>query len=111
MSSDEKRERIDKETTKQGGDYLFSKQGMSDSEYMDMRTRIRSDSMSEYLLYLSILGNTYGSTVARNVKDTTERLLISSLDKNDINGRSEAVAVLRQNFPKRIEIEKGFDEE
>lgn len=108
--SDERRERIDKETTKQGGDFLFSGKGLTPSEYMDMRTRIRSDSMTEHLQLLSILGNTYGSRVSRDVKDSTERILVSSVDKNGVNGRSEAVQVLQQNFPKRVEVDKGSDE-
>lgn len=98
--------KVDVETTKQAGSFLFSP--VDSSEYLDMRTRIRSDKMSELLLYYSILGNTYGCDVATDIKDTLERLLIS---KGKENGRSEAVQVLQQNFPKRVEVAKGSDGE
>jgi len=101
--------KVDVETTKLAGEYLFGKPkgGEGDSEYLDMRTIIHSDSMSELLLYYGILGNTFGSNVSIDIKDTIERLLIS---RKGI-GRDQAVITLKQNFPKRIEVEKGWDEE
>lgn len=103
--SDYKPKKIDVETTKQAGNYLFKNPGEIESEYLDMRTIINSDSMSELLLYYGILGNTYGSQVAIDIKDTIERLLISRRGV----GREQAVLTLKQNFPKRIEVEKGWE--
>lgn len=102
----DKVQKVDVETTKQAGSFLFGPS--DDSEYLDMRTRIKSDKMSELLLYYSILGNTYGCDVATDIKDTLERILIS---KGKENGRTEAVRVLMQNFPKRVEVSKGTDNE
>jgi len=102
----DKYQKVDIETTKQAGNFLFAPS--DDSEYLDMRTRIKSDKMSELLLYYSILGNTFGCDVATDIKDTLERILIS---KGKDNGREQAVKVLMQNFPKRVEVAKGSDNE
>lgn len=97
--------KIDVETTKQAGNFLFKNPSDDESQYLNMRTIIKSDSMSELLLYYSILGNSYGSKVAIDTKDYIEELLIS---RNGM-GREQAVLTLKQNFPKRIEVEKGFE--
>jgi hypothetical protein len=101
----DKYEKIDVETTKLAGAFLFHKE--ANSEYLDMRTQVKSDKMSEMLLYYSIMGNTYGIDVCMDIKDTVERLLISRLPDT---GRRQAVETLKQNFPKRVEIEKGSDQ-
>ena len=99
-------QKIDVETTKLAGAFLFDK--LRNSEYLDMRTQIKSDKMSQMLLYYSIVGNTYGVDVATDIKDTIERLLISKLPDT---GRRQAVETLKQNFPKRVEVAKGFDDD
>ena len=104
-----KRDRMGQDTTRQAGEFLFSGKEMSSSQYLDMRTRIKSDKMMKLLLYYSVMGQTMSSNVALQIKDATERLLISQESKEGISGREEAVRVLQQNFPKRVEVEKGWD--
>ena len=102
-------DRMDQETTKSAGAYLFRlpKQDhkIEDSNGLDMRTRVRSDKMMRLLLYYGFMGEKFGSKTATQIKDRLERLLIS----HDGLGRDEAVNVLKQNFPKRVEIERGHD--
>lgn len=101
MSSDKK---ISPHTEKMAGSYLFDiKTGEGSSQALDMRTRIRSEAGMRALLYLGTLAETMDSEVARKLKDLTERLFIAYGGE----GRKEAVEVLRQNFPKKVEIERG----
>jgi len=104
------KERMDQETTKQAGHYLFkatNRETDRDSDYLDMRTRVFSDESMKLLLYYGVMAENFGSSSAQKIKDRIERLLIS---KNGL-GREEAVSVLKQNFPKRVEIEKGKEGE
>jgi len=103
--------RVSADTTGQAGEFLFGSKGMSESQFMDMRTRIRSPKMLELLLYYSVMGISMNSETALEIKDSTQRLLISQETRNSKSGRGEAVDVLRQNFPKRVEVEKGWDED
>lgn len=103
-----KRDRVGQDTTQKAGEFLFSDKGMEDSDFLDMRTTIRSDKMMRLLLYYSVMGKSMKSSTAMEIKDSTERLLISQVYEG-INGREQAVRVLQQNFPKRVEIEKGWD--
>jgi hypothetical protein len=104
-----KRDRMGQDTTRQAGDFLFSDKGMEDSEYLDMRTRIKSDKMMRLLLYYSVMGKAMKSETALDIKNATQRLLVSQETGTGISGREEAVRVLQQNFPKRVEVEKGWD--
>lgn len=103
------RGRLKQDTTDKAGSFLFSDKGMSDSEFLDTRTRIRSDKMMRALLYYAVVAGQMKSDVAKDIKDAMERLLISQQTTAGNSGREEAVRVLQQNFPKRVEVEKGWD--
>lgn len=96
--------RMDQETTKQAGKFLFS-MPYNESQAMDMRTQIKGELMMKALTYYGVMSELHGSTHAAQAKDLIERLLISD---NGL-GRAQAVETLRQNFPKRVEIDKGTD--
>ena len=102
--------KIDQPTERLGGRFLFDQpspeDNKSDSFYMDMRTRIKSSQMMQALLFYNIMAGPLGSNRAREIKDAIERLLIA----HNGEGRAEAVAILRQSFPKTREIEKGVEE-
>ena len=104
--------RIGPKTVEQAGNFLFKlppgdeddkTKSVAESKGLDSRTRIKSEAGMKSLLYLSVLSENMGSEVARKIKDSMERLFIAY----DGAGRAEAVDVLRQQFPKRIEIERG----
>lgn len=93
-------------TEQKAGEFLFGKgQDLDDSQFLDMRTRVRSESGMRALLYLGILNEAMECEQAGIIKDLTERLFVAYGG----GGRSEAVEILRQNFPKKVEIEKGSD--
>lgn len=102
-----KTERMDQETTKQAGQYLF-RVPADESQALNMRTRIHGDKMVKVLTYYNVIGVVFDCTEAIQIKDTMELLLISSHHEGR-DGRLEAVEVLKQNFPKRVEVEKGWD--
>lgn len=106
-----KRERVDQETTKQAGVFLFSGKEMTSSQFLDTRTRVSSDKMMRLLLYYDLMGEVLASSNAVKIGDSMKRLLISQESNRGPNGRGEAVQVLQQNFPRRVEIEKGWDSE
>lgn len=101
--SDEGR-RLDKETTKKAGGFLFDTPS-DESKALDMRTIIKSDKMMKNILYYGGMSELFDSEAAKQIKDLMERLLIS--DKGI--AREQAVETLKQNFPKRIEVDKGSD--
>lgn len=104
MSS--KREpRISQHTEKMAGQYLFDTSGFDPSQGMDMRTRIKSESMMNVLLFYGIMAEGLESEIAKKIKSCVERLLIAY----EGGGRSEAVDVLRQNFPRRVVEDRGFE--
>lgn len=107
----EKPERIDVETTKLAGTFLFKTPNDNKEEgeekALDMRSRIKSDSMFKVILYYGVLSDAFGVKEARDIVSRIKRCLIS---QGDINGRTEAVSILQQNFPKRVEVEKGYEE-
>lgn len=109
--SDRARDRISQDTTRQAGEFLFrlptQNESEADSQGLDMRTRVNSDKMMRLLLYYGLMADSFGSETARDIKDRIERLLISKKG----GGREDAVNVLKQNFPKKVEIEKGSDHE
>lgn len=110
MSSPKGREpdkRISYATEKHAGEFLFSTKDMSDSQFMDMRTRIVSEDTMKGLLFYGILAERLECDAAKEIKDIMERMLIA----RDGTGRAEAVAILRQNLPRVREVDKGTDEE
>jgi len=102
-----KESKISQATERKAGDYLFSSQGMDDSQFMDFRTRINRSETFNAIIYYSIVRENLGSSVAGNIKDAIERCLVSNAGK----GREEATAVLRQQFPKVRFIETGHEKE
>lgn len=110
MSKASKREpdkRISFATEKHAGEFLFDAKEMKDSQYMDMRTRIKSEDTMKGLLFYAILSERLECTAATQIKDIMERMLIA----RDGQGREEAVMILRQNLPRVREVDKGHDDE
>lgn len=104
MSSDSKR--LDRETTKKAGSFLFDTPE-DESKALDMRTIIKGDKMMRTLLYYGGMSELFKSNSAKDIKNLIERLLMSD---NGIRAE-QAVETLKQNFPKRIEVDKGTDNE
>lgn len=97
--------RISFHTEKHAGQYLFDKGKLNESKFMDMRTRITSEDTMRALIFYGILKEGLKCSAAGNIKDMIERMLIARGGK----GREEAVEILKQNFPKIREVEKGYD--
>ena len=97
--------KLGQHTEARAGRYLFDMDPDSPgaSKALDMRTRIKSEAGMRAILYLGTLAETMESDVAKKIKDLTERLFIAYGGL----GRAEAVDILRQNFPKKVEIERG----
>lgn len=96
---------LNQETSSIAGAFLF-KLPSDESKALDMRTRINSAETMKAIMYYAVLGESLKSETAKEIKDLMERLLISGREGM---GRAEAVETLRQNLPKRVEIEKGSD--
>ena len=103
--SDQGKKTLNQETSSIAGQFLF-KTPTDESEALDMRTRINSAETMKAIMYYGVLGYSLKSKTALKIKDLMERLLISGREGQ---GRSEAVETLRQNLPKRVEVEKGSD--
>ena len=103
--SDKGKKTLSQETSNQAGNFLF-KLPPDDSEALDMRTRINSPETMKAIMYYGVLGYSLQCEQAKTIKNLMERLLISG---NKGMGRAEAVDTLRQNLPKRVEIDKGSD--
>ena len=88
------------------GAFLFNLPS-GDSDGLDMRTRITSADQMKAMMYYGVLAKSLGSDKAGEIKDLMERLLISS---DNGAGRAEAVETLRQNLPRKVEIDRGTDE-
>jgi hypothetical protein len=99
---------LNQETSGLAGNYLFKLPSgeKGDSKSLDMRTRINSPETMKGMMYYGILGYSLGCDKALEIKDMMERLLISAMEGK---GREEAVETLRQNLPKRVEVDKGHD--
>lgn len=97
--------RISFATEKHAGEFLFASKEMDDSQFMDMRTRIKSEETMKGLLFYGILSERLGCSAAGDIKDLMERMLIA----RDGAGRAEAVMILRQNLPRVREVDKGHD--
>lgn len=98
--------RISFATEKHAGEYLFAKKEMSDSQYLDMRTRIKSEETMKALVFYGILSEGLTCSAAGDIKDMIERMLIA----RGGTGRAEAVAILQQNLPRVREVDKGRDD-
>lgn len=98
--------RISFATEKHAGEFLFSSKEMDDSQFMDMRTRIKSEETMKGLIFYGILAERLDCTAAGDLKDMIERLLIAA---GNGAGRAEAVMILRQNLPRVREVDKGHD--
>ena len=105
MSRKPESRKISQLTEQKAGEYLFEKGDLSDSQFMDMRTRVRSESGMRTLLYLGVLHESMDCDEAGQIKDLMERLFVAYGG----GGRAEAVEILRQNFPKKVEVEKGSE--
>lgn len=92
-------------TERHAGEYLFERGELDESKYMDMRTRITSEDTMRALIFYGILGEGLQCTQAKDIKDMIERMLIARAGK----GRGEAVEILKQNFPRIREVEKGSE--
>ena len=99
--------KISFQTERKAGEYLFDKgKDMTDSQFLDMRTRISSENTMKGLVFYGLLAEGLASEQAGNIKDMIERMLIARGGK----GRGEAVSILQQNFPRIREVDKGRDE-
>jgi len=96
---------LNQETSSQAGKFLFDTPEI-ESKALDMRTRVNSAQTMKALMYYGVLSYSLGSDKAGEIKDLFERLLIAG-EKG--MGRQEAVETLRQNLPKRVEVERGTD--
>ncbi|MHC4573385.1 MAG: hypothetical protein ACYS76_04525 [Planctomycetota bacterium] len=103
MATDEKK--LGKHTEAMAGRFLFEPGDLNDSQFLDMRTRIKSEKAMNALLHYGILGEVMKCDEATMIGDMIKRLFIA----NDGQGRAEGVEVLRQNFPKKVEIAKGVE--
>jgi hypothetical protein len=97
--------KIGPHTEKMAGQFLFSKGDLDDSQFLDMRTRIKSEKAMNAILHYGILGEVMECTEAKQIGDMMKRLFVA----NEGAGRAEGVAVLQQNFPKKIEVAKGVE--
>lgn len=105
MSKQDDIKKIGPHTEKMAGNFLFSKGELSDSQFLDMRTRIKSEKAMNAILHYGILGEVMECKEATKIGDMVKRLFIA----NDGEGRKEGVEVLRQNFPKKVEVAKGSE--
>jgi len=92
-------------TEKAAGVFLFDVSDFDESQALDMRTRVKSESMMNVLLFYGIMSEGLESDNAKKIKGIVERLLIA----HEGTGRTEAVEVLKQNFPKIRQIETGYE--
>jgi hypothetical protein len=86
------------------GDFLFEMTKI-ESRALDMRSNFTNKEMLQAVLYYGSLNEAYGIDKAKNIKDFIERCLIGI----DGKGREQGVEVLRQNFPKKVEVEHGYE--
>ena len=105
MSDKGSKKKISFHTEKHAGEYLFNRGGLNESKYMDMRTRITGEDTMKALIFYGILKEGLKCDAAGKIKDMLERLLIARGGK----GREEAVEILKQNFPRIREVERGYD--
>jgi len=97
--------RLGKHTEARAGEFLFQKGELDEGQYLDMRTRVRSEKAMTALIHYGILFESMGCAEAGQVGGLIKRLYIA----NEGLGRTEAVDILRQNFPKKVEIHRGTE--
>lgn len=97
--------RLGKHTEQRAGEFLFQKGDHTDGQYLDMRTRIKSEKAMTALIHYGILYESMGCEEAGQVGGLVKRLFIA----NEGLGRTEAVDILRQNFPKKVEVHRGSE--
>ena len=108
MNKREPDKKISFHTERKAGEYLFDKGGkdITDSQFLDMRTRIRSEDTMKGLVFYGILHEGLKCDAAGEIKDMLERMLIARGGA----GRAEAVAILQQNLPRVREVDKGWED-
>ena len=99
------RSRLGKHTEARAGEFLFQKSKLTDGQFLDMRTRVKSEKAMMALIHYGILFESMGCEEAGDIGGLIKRLFIA----NEGLGRQEAVDILRQNFPKRVEIHRGSE--
>lgn len=97
--------RISAATERVAGRYLFEDKEMDSGQWLDMRTRITSENTMKGLIFYGILHEGLKCMTAGDIKGMIERMLIARGGK----GRAEAVDILRQNFPRVREVDKGYE--
>ena len=97
--------RLGKYTEARAGEFLFQKGELDEGQYLDMRTRVKSEKAMTALIHYGILFESMGCDEAGQVGGLIKRLFIA----NEGLGRTEAVDILRQNFPKKVEILRGTE--
>ena len=105
MSKRDRDKKISYQTERVAGRYLFEDKEMDSGQWLDMRTRITSENTMKGLIFYGILKEGLECKTAGKIKDMIERMLIARGGK----GRSEAVEILRQNFPRIREVDKGYE--
>lgn len=98
-------QRLGKYTEARAGEYLFERGELDEGQYLDMRTRIKSEKAMTAILHYGILHESMECDEAKKLGNLIKRLFIAK----DGLGRQEAVDILRQNFPKKVEIHKGTE--
>jgi len=97
--------KIGQHTERLAGEFAFEMKER-ESEGLDMRTVIRTREVMQALDYYGSIEIVYNSDTAKAIKDMMNRRLMSQ----EGFGRQNAVDVLRQNFPKKVEVDKGTDQ-
>lgn len=97
--------RISQHTEQKGGTFLFETEEVSEKS-LEQKSRIVSKESMNCITYYGILDESYKSESAKNIKSLLLRCYISF---NGL-GRQEAVQVLQQNFPRKVEIMTGTDQ-
>ena len=97
------RPRLDQGTVTKITEYLFSKLGLSESQFLDMRGDVKGRDTFSAIVYYRILDEYYGCESAKIIADLLLRLSISTGERSG-SGRTEAVAVLMQSLPKETII-------
>jgi hypothetical protein len=103
MSSSKKT--LSQEIASLAGGYLFNTP-KDESDALNMRTRINAGPQLKTMMYYGVLAKSLHCESAGEIKDLMQQLFISS---EGGKGRQEAVDTLRQNLPKKVEVDRGFE--
>jgi len=96
--------KIGQHTERLAGEFAFEMKER-ESDALDMRTVIRTREVMQALDYYGSIEIVYESETAKAIKNMMNRRLMSQ----EGFGRQNAVDVLRQNFPKKVEVDTGTD--